>query len=585
MREKHYPFLRSFVIQIDNMEIKLIDNQYHSLGFFYPYHPDTVEFCRMLKTSWGWQAFSYDAAYKAWAFSDPKILGAIVAKYPQVVVGEEVKKFMATMENETLDEWMKNNGLDEAKSADDVNIEIPGLKGGAEALMPFQRVGVDFLVKSGARAILADEPGLGKTVQSIGAILVLQPTRSLIICPATMKYVWENEIKKWSDLSCIVIDSKTVISEIPLDTKVWIVNYDLLKRHLPELIKVSFDFLGLDESHYIKTPNTQRSRYIRLLARAIKYVVMLSGTPVLNRPVEIFNPLNVLDPKVWNDWHRFTERYCGAKRTRFGLDVSGATNTEELKGKLDKYMLRRRKEDVLKDLPDKVRVEIPVELNGVPASEYSKAFHSFAKFLREDKGKSDIEIRKSLMAEKLVRINSLREISANGKLKDAIELIENITEGGEKIVVFASFVAPLKKLAEHFGDRSVLLTGSTENEERFEIVKRFQEDPNVKVFLGGIKSAGVGITLTAASNVLFLDYSWTPADHKQAEDRAHRIGSTHDSITIYQMRAKGTIDDIMFKMLAKKRDVVESLVGEGDDQSSMSMVLEEITNQIIDEKI
>lgn len=562
------------------MEINILNSTYHSLAFTYPYDPKVVEFCRMLKGSWGFQQFSFENAHKAWVFSDPRILSAIVTKFPECKVSDEVKKFLDKTATEKLEEEGRLHELTDLKESDDSNIKIPGMKG---ELYPYQRVGVDFLVKSGARAILADDPGLGKTLQTIGAILVLRPERSLIICPATMKYTWESEVKKWSDLSAVVIDSKTVISEIDLNTKVWIVNYDLLKRHLPELVKIEFGFLGLDEAHYIKTSNTQRSRAIRILARQTPHVVMLTGTPVLNRPVEIFNPLSILDPKTWNNWHRFTDRYCAARYTRFGRDVSGASNVEELKNKLDKYILRRRKEDVLKDLPEKVRVEVPVDLRGDSSVAYRKAFNNFGKFLRENKGKNDTEIIRALQAEKLVRINTLREIATHSKIDDAAELIENIVQSGQKIIVFSSFVEPLRQLSYRFAEQCVILTGETSNEDRFKVVKQFQEDPETKIFLGGIKSAGVGITLTEASNVLFLDYSWTPADHKQAEDRAHRIGSTHDSITIYQMRARGTIDDIMFKMLEKKRGVVESIIGEGDDQGSMSMVLEEITNQILTE--
>lgn len=562
------------------MNIKTLHTQYHNFAFSYNYDTAVVEYCRELKERWGNDSFNYDTTHKEWVFSEPIIAATIMQRYPDCVVGKETLTALEEAMLAKSKEIATNQKLTEIKQSEDSSIEIPGLKG---TPYPFQKVGMEFLVKSGGRALLCDDPGLGKTLQTIGAILCLRPTKSLIICPATMKYTWEMEVKKWSGLSVVVIKSDTIISKIPADTDVFVVNYDLLKKHLGELIKIPFEFLGLDESHYIKTANTIRSRAVRILANRTKYVVMLTGTPVLNRPVELFNPLNILDPKKWNNYYSFVNKYCGAHRTRFGMDVSGATNSAELKVKLDKYMLRRRKEEVLKDLPEKIRVEVPVNLDEIVGKTYNKAYHSFAKYLRENKDKNDTEIKKALQAEKLVRLNHLRELSAIGKAKDAVELINNIIAGGEKVVVFASFIAPLRQLSDAFGEAAVMITGETDNEERFEIVKRFQEDPNIKVFLGGFKSAGVGITLTAASNVLFLDYPWTPADAKQAEDRAHRIGSMHDSITIYQMKAFGTIDDLMAKMLAKKRSVVEGLIGEGDDQSSMSMVLEDITNQMENE--
>ena len=565
------------------MKIDVTTTEYHSLGFSYPstpYIPGIVEYCKLLQSSWGSQKFVFSPTYKKWLFSDPHIVEAITEQFPEVTITPEAKDLCGITALEMLAEEVKIKEMTEVKTAEDSDIEIPGIKG---SLYPFQKVGVDFIVKNGGRCLLADDPGLGKTAQAIGAILNLKPNRSLVVCPATMKYVWESEIKKWSDLTCSVIDSDTDIKNI--NTNIFIINYDILKKYIGELVKIKFGVIVLDESHYIKTPNTIRSRAIRILARNIQHIIMLTGTPVLNRPVEIFNPLNILDPKKWNNYFRFTTKYCAAHRTRFGLDVSGSSNIEELKQELDKYILRRRKEDVLKDLPEKIRVTVPVDLDKSSAREYYKAYHDFATFLKENKGKKPPEIMRALQAEKLVRLNILREIGGKGKINDAIELIQNITEGGEKVVVFSSFVDPLMRLQDYFKEQSVLLTGATENKERFEIVKKFQEDPKIKIFLGGIKSAGVGITLTKASNVLFLDYSWTPADHKQAEDRAHRIGSEHDSITIYTLHAKGTIDDIMFKMLNKKRDVVEKLIGEGDDQSAVQMVMEEITNQIISDKI
>ncbi len=570
------------------MKIDLLTTQYHTFAFYYPFNMGIVDFCRMLKESWGWQEMSFDATHKAWVFSKPEILAAIVAKYPACEVTPAAEAFAAQIAGVNA-EWEELVGvLDGVKDAKDSDIKVHDLKG---TLYPFQKVGVEFLMKTAEarggniRAILADDPGLGKTAQSIATMLARKSDRTLVICPATMKYTWEAEINKWSGIEPFVIDTDSDLNSFRLYTQqAWIINYDLLKKFLPELMKFKFDMMVLDEAHYIKTANTIRSRSVRLLAKGIKDIIMLTGTPVLNRPVEIFNPLNILDPKEWNNYFRFVDKFCGAKHTRFGLDVSGATNIESLKAKLDTYMIRRRKEEVLDDLPDKVRVEIPVVLKGSSAKTYFRAYNNFAKFLRESKGKTDVEVIKALQAEKLTKINALREIAAQGKLDDARELIDTVVNNGQKIIVFASFVAPLEQLKEELGDQAVLLTGKTPNEQRFEIVKAFQTDPNIKVFLGGIKSAGVGITLTEASNVLFLDYSWTPADHKQAEDRAHRIGSKHDSITIYQMRARGTMDDIMFKMLEKKRDIVESIVGEGDDQSAMQMVMEEITNQALNEE-
>jgi SWI/SNF-related matrix-associated actin-dependent regulator 1 of chromatin subfamily A len=560
------------------MKIKSLKTQYHTFGFSYPYNPDIVEYCRGLKIALGGDTINFDTTHKAWVFSDPVIAAMIMQRYPDCTVDKATLGLLEAATTAMSKEAAKTQGLAEIKTATDSDIVIPGLKG---TPYPFQKVGIEFLVKSGGRAILADAMGTGKTIQTIGAILCLHPKRTLVVCPATMKFVWSAEVKKWSGLSAVVIDSDTIISAIDQNTDVWIVNYDLLKRHFNKLIEVNFEMMVLDEVHYCKNILAQRSRIVKVLASKIKQIIMLTGTPMLNRPIELFNPLSILDPKIFNNYYSFANKYCGAHRTKFGIDVSGATNSEELKQKLDKYMLRRRKEDVLKDLPEKVRVDIPVELEGVGAKLYSKAYHNFAQFLRENKEKTDPEIKKALQAEKLVRLNFLRELSAHGKLDDAEELINNIIASGEKVVVFASFVKPLKELAERFGAVAVMITGETDNKDRFEIVKKFQEDESIKVFLGGYKSAGQGITLTAASSVVFLDFPWSPGDGWQAEDRIHRIGSKYSSVTIFQMMAKGTIDDMMKKMLAKKSEIIGGVVGEQNDMTSFQMMMEDFEKEVL----
>lgn len=564
------------------MKIEVAKTRYHSMTFDYPYKASTVAFCKLLKGSWGWEKFSWDAPYKRWAFSDPKIVQAIMAQYPEVELGEGVRELCANVVLEQEIEATRVNDLEQIKVAEDSDIIIPGFKG---TPYPFQKVGVEFMLRSKGRMILGDDPGLGKTMQTIGYLLASGKRRTIAICPASVKYNWEAEIQKWSGLSTIVIDSDTDINSIPADVKVWIINYDILKKHLDILMKVTFDCMVLDEAHYIKSTTAIRSKSVKLLSKKIESILMLTGTPVLNRPVELFNLLSIIDPKTWNNYHAYTKRYCDAKVTRFGLDVSGATHLDELRGRISKYFLRRTKEEVLKELPPKVRMDIPVMLSAEYAAMYAKAYNKFALFLKENKGKKDPEVRKTLMAEKLTQLNALREISTLGKIAAAKELIDTAVASGQKILVFSSFNFPLEELLSYYGDTAVLITGKTGNQERFDIVKEFQTNPEIKIFLGGIKSAGVGITLTAASNVLFLDYSWTPADHIQAENRAHRadeLTKSHESINIYSLHARWTVDDLMVKMLSKKRGTVDDILGEDSEgmMGSVSMMLDELESTI-----
>jgi len=567
------------------MKIEILNTKYHQFGFTYDYNADVLKFCRLLKDSWGWQNFSFDPGHKAWVFSDPRIIEAVYERFPEAVISPEVRELVKDLITLEQEKSRTAQFIEELKHATESDIVISGLK---KELYPFQKVGVEFLVRSKGRAILGDDPGLGKSAQTIGYIQVAEPKRTLIISPATMKFSWEAEIAKWSELSTQVIESDTHIASISPDTRVWIINYDIVTKHLEELLKVKFELLVLDEAHYIKSPTAKRSKSVRKLAKGIDRVVMLTGTPILNRPIELYNLLSTLNEKEWGSYFRFASRYAAAHRTRFGLDVSGSSNMEELKTRMAPYFLRRTKEEVLAELPPKVHTLIPIELTGEYRRMYDKAENEFARFLRENKGKREKEVRQALQAEKLTRMNALREIASSAVVSDALEIINNVVASGEKILVFSSFNFPVEVLQSKLGHQAVILTGKTPNEERFDLVKTFQNDPTVQVFLGGIKSAGVGITLTAASHVLFLDYSWTPADHKQAEDRAHRadeLTKTHESINIYQLHAMDTIHDLLKKMLDKKKKTVDSVIGgfDDDDQSAMNMVLAEMEARALGE--
>jgi SWI/SNF-related matrix-associated actin-dependent regulator 1 of chromatin subfamily A len=244
---------------------------------------------------------------------------------------------------------------------------------------------------------------------------------------------------------------------------------------------------------------------------------------------------------------------------RFGYEAKGATNLDDLRQKISRYFLRRTKDQILTELPPKNRVDVPIKLEGEHKVNYDKVSSEFVKFLRENKGKRDREILKSLNAEKLVKINYLREIGAMGKLNAVRELIDSILESGEKVLVFCSFNEPLKVLRDEYPD-SVLILGEVDVKDRGELVKKFQNDPKCRVFFGGFKSAGVGITLTAASNAIMIDHSWNPADMSQAEDRMHRLGQVADSVNIYQFIARGTIDEFMIKLLDRKQKIFDVVI-------------------------
>lgn len=539
------------------MKIVSEKSKYHRFALYYDYSPEKVEFCRQLKESFGWDRFNFDVQgeLKRWVFSDSFLVPVLVEKFPETQVDPQVEIDVKNEQAWSREKKEREEKIDNIKTKKDTDFHIKGLKG---ELYPYQKVGVEFLVASGGRAIIADSPGLGKTLQALALIKHEGYKRSLIVCPASVKFSWEMEVKKWTRMSSIIIDSKTDLGKISPDVNVWIVNYDILTKHLPQLSKIRFDCLVGDECQYIKSTGALRTKAFRMISRDIPKIVLLSGTPLLSRPSELFSLLNIIDKNVWNNWYDFARRYCAMHRTRWGVDTSGASNTEELHKRIKRYFIRRDKTEVLKELPPKTFITTPVQLDKKSSSEYDAAASDFADYLRQ-LGDED-NVSKSLAGGKLTQLNVLRQIGAMGKVGTAIELIESILESGEKVLVFCSFVAPLEAIRDHFSDKTVLLTGQTPVEERGAIVEKFQNNKDVTVFLGGIKSAGVGITLTAASNVIFIDYSWNPADHQQAQDRVHRPGQKAQSINIYQLFARDTIDEDLKEILDNKQNIFDKVI-------------------------
>lgn len=563
------------------MKITAEKSQYHRFSLTYDYSPDKVEFCRALKESFGWHRFAYDGenGSRRWVFSDALFVRLFQEQYPIIQIDPNVLTIIEREDMNTRESSRRAVQIDTIKDKKDTDFNVKGIRG---KLYPYQKVGVEFLDASGGRAIIADEMGLGKTVQALAYIKHRKFERTLVVCPASVKFVWKNEAVKWTGASTFVIEPKTKLHEIPEDTQIWIINYDVLRKFLPQLVKIRFNCIVADECHLVKSPTAMRTKAFRRLAAYAESVIMLTGTPLLSRPVEMFTLLNVIDSKSWSNYYEYVRRFCGAHQTRWGLDVSGASHIDELREKIRRYFLRRKKEEVLLELPAKTRINVPVELSNEEEKQYTSAEKDLGKYLREHEGKQPSAVAKTMQAEKLAKLNVLRQLCALGKINAAYEIIDSILESGEKVLVFSSFVGPLEQMLDHYKDKAVILTGQTPIEERGPIVNRFQTDPDVRIFLGGIKSAGVGITLTAASNVLTLDYSWTPADHEQAEGRAHRIGQ-RNSVNVYQLIAKNTIDEKMAEILEHKQRIFDRLIegetSEDDKDDTVNAVLNSISKK------
>ena len=429
-----------------------------------------------------------------------------------------------------------------------------------------RKEGVAFIEKRDGRALIADEMGLGKTIQA-AAWLQLHPEKrpAIILCPASLKLNWAKEIRETlstKDKVQILQGTKPY----PITGSIIIINYDILNSWVETLQAINPQVLIIDEMHYVKNSSAIRTKATKKLAKGIPHIIALTGTPIVNRPVEGFNIFQILDKNLFPNFWTYVHRYCGARHNGFGWDFSGATNKEELHRILTStIMIRRRKSDVLKDLPEKLYSFVPMELDN--KKEYSTAELEFIEYLRGVKGKEAAE--KAKKAEHLVKIEALKQLAVKGKMKQAINWIKDFIEDGSKLVVFAVHKEVIDQLMKEFKEIAVKIDGSTPIPERHKAVEAFQSDPNIKLFIGNIQAAGVGLTLTATSIVAFLELPWTPGELVQAEDRCHRIGQKN-AVNIYYLLAENTVEYKLAKLLDRKKEVLSAVIdGKVVDEKSL----------------
>jgi len=458
--------------------------------------------------------------------------------------------------------WLKRNKINQNELPE---TKVPGL---LREPFKFQKQGVSFLNLKNGRALIADDMGLGKSIQSISYLHLHPEIRpALIICPASVKYNWEKEFKiTTGDKSIHIINGKKTYDLPKKD--IYIINYDILNAWLKELKKVKLKAVVADEVHMIKNSKAIRTKAVKNVCKKIDHVIGLSGTPIENRPIEIFNMLQILDPETFKSKTQYGKKFCDLKFDGFSWNYNGSSNHEELHDLLtNTIMLRRKKEEVLTDLPDKIKTLLPLELNNM--KEYSRAETDFIEWVRETKGSKAAS--KAQNAQTLSRIEALKQVAVNGKLKQCIQWIDDFLEGSdEKLVVFATHKHVINELMKRYGHKAVKIDGSVQANKRQQIVDTFQNDSNIKIFVGNIKAAGVGITLTAASNVVFLELGWTPSLHSQAADRCHRIGQKN-AVNVWYLIAKNTIEEDIMHLLQEKEKVINKIL-DGDDFSEFEML-------------
>jgi SWI/SNF-related matrix-associated actin-dependent regulator 1 of chromatin subfamily A len=393
----------------------------------------------------------------------------------------------------------------------------------------------------------------------------------LIICPASLKINWQREIENYSDRTTSIIEGKKWD-----DADFVIINYDIIKNFHDDkkkaestIVKSKFDLVIVDEAHYVQNSQAQRTKLINDIGRNVERVWLLTGTPITSRPINYFNLLNLIDSPVAQNWMAYVKRYCNGFQFQAGRrkiwNVSGASNLEELRDRTSPLVLRRLKENVL-DLPEKIITPVYLRLK---SKEYEELMGEYYDWY-DKSGESD-----SLTLQ-FTKLTKVRQVIAEEKTKATIELCENIIEQGKKVIVFTNFTKSLEMILQHFGKSAVRLDGQMSQKERQLSVDNFQNDENITVFVGNIKAAGVGITLTAAEAVVMNDLSFLPSDHSQAEDRSYRYGQKNNVLVYYPI-FDNTVEGIIYDILKKKKNIFETIMG--DNANSMDSV-EEIMNLI-----
>ena len=439
------------------------------------------------------------------------------------------------------------------------------------------------------RLFIGDEPGLGKTLQSIGVIDTANAYPALVICPSSLKINWQREVEKFTDKKALVLDNTTRTTWPYLLQMgmfhVAIVNYESLRKYFVWDIKGSggtfrlkdvvfcphiqlFRSVIIDESHRVKDPGAQQTKFAKGIASGKPYVMLLSGTPVVNRPGELVSQLSIMDRlNEFGGYTAFLARYGEGK------------NLDELSNLLyKKCLVRREKAKVLTQLPDKTRVNLYVRISNMP--EYNLACEDLAQYLREYKELQEGDIKRKMRMQALVKFMTLRSIAAKGKVQQTVEFVRDFLESGKPLILFCSYHEVVDELCKAFPD-AVRVTGRESSVMKQAAVDAFQEG-RAKLIICSIKAAGVGLTLTASCNVAFVELPWTYADCCQCEDRAHRIGQK-DNVTCYYLLGHNTIDGRLYDLIQDKRSVANQIMAAEDEIPTSTEYFDEILRTLWDD--
>lgn len=462
---------------------------------------------------------------------------------------------------------------------------------------PYQREGIAYGLDK-KRLIIGDEPGLGKTLQSIGIVDTADAYPCLVICPSSLKINWQREFEKFTDKKALVLDNSTRTTW-PYLLKmamyhVAVVNYESLRKFFVWDIKGGKSFrlkdvvfcphirmfrsIIIDESHRVKDPAAQQTIFTKGITTGKEWIILLSGTPVVNRPEDLVAQLSIMGRlQEFGGRTKFMADYCTDpkdKKAEPAIPLSVLSDTLYAN-----CMIRREKAKVLPQLPDKTRVDLYVDISNMP--EYNLAAADLAAYLSQYTGCTDWEIRRKMRMEALVRFMTLRKLATLGKVAQAVDFIRTFLENGKKLIVFCSLHEVVDQLLKFF-PKAVTVTGRDTSANKQASVDAFQNNPDTMLIICSIKAAGVGLTLTASSNVAFIELAWTYADCCQCEDRAHRIGQK-DNVTCYYLLGWGTIDQTVYSLIHRKKSIAAEIMNADDDIPADEMYFNELVSMFLNQ--
>lgn len=451
---------------------------------------------------------------------------------------------------------------------------------------PYQLEGIAYGL-SRKRIFIGDEPGLGKTLQSIGIVDTADAYPCLVICPSSLKINWQREFEKFTDKRALVLDNATRTTwPYLLRMKmhhVAIVNYESLRKYFVWDTGKAKDFrlkdvvftpdtqlfrsVIIDESHRVKDASAQQTIFTKGICTGKPYVICLSGTPVVNRPEDLVSQLSIMS--------RLTE-FGGKSKflADFGTEDSDlALLSSQL---YDRCLIRREKAKVLTQLPAKTRSDLYVDISNRP--EYDLAASDLAEYLRQYQECTERDIRRKMRMEALVRFMTLRSIAARGKVKQAIDFVRVFLASGKPLILFCSLHDIVDELKKAFPE-AVTVTGRDSMVSKQAAVDSFQQGRS-QLIICSIKAAGVGLTLTASSNVAFVELPWTYADCCQCEDRAHRIGQ-RDNVTCYYLLGRSTIDHALYRIIHRKKSIANEIMASSDDIPEDEQYFDELIQEFL----